>query len=243
MTLLIINGLDYFWCVNKQILLLVASKSELAGLLNVDDQALQEGVLTSFELNNYSFYYLVTGIGSVATTFHLTNHLASKKFDLVINLGVAGTFDRSIVLTEVVNVVQDQFADIGAQDQDEFIDQFRLGLVDPQASPYVNGVISPFHESNLATLKLYKQVKAITVNTVHGNQEAINKVIARLNPQVESMEGAAVFYVCSLLKVPSIQLRAISNYVEPRNRESWKIKEALSNLKLCFEKLIAEIYK
>jgi futalosine hydrolase len=241
MTLLIINGLDYFCWVNKQILLLVASKSELAGLLDVDDQTLQEGVLTPFELNNCLFYYLVTGIGSVATTFHLTNHLASKKFDLVINLGVAGSFDRSIFLAEVVHVVQDQFADIGAQDHDAFIDQFRLGLVDEHASPYVKGLIFPFHEPDFSTLKSYKKVNAITVNTVHGNQDAIDKVSARLNPQIESMEGAAVFYVCSLLNVPSIQLRAISNYVEPRNRESWKVKEALSNLKLCFHELFTEL--
>jgi len=227
--------------VNKQILLLVASKSELAGLLNVDDQTLQEGVLTPFELNKCLFYFLITGIGSVATTFHLTNHLASKKFDLVINLGIAGAFDRSIVLAEVVHVVQDQFADIGAQDHDAFIDQFQLGLVDAHASPYINGLIFPLNEPDFSSLKSYKKVKAITVNTVHGNQQAINKVIVRLNPQVESMEGAAVFYVCSLLNVPSIQLRAISNYVEPRNRESWKIKEALSNLKLCLEMLISEL--
>jgi futalosine hydrolase len=241
MTLLIINGLDYFWCVNKQILLLVASKSELSGLLNVDGQVLQEGVLTPFELNNCLFYYLVTGTGSVATTFHLTNHLANKKFDLVVNLGVAGSFDRTIILGEVVHIVEDQFADIGAQDHDKFIDQFQLGLVDAHATPYVNGLVIPFREPNFSAVKKYKKVKAITVNTVHGNQETINNVVARLNPQVESMEGAAVFYVCSLLNVPSIQLRAISNYVEPRNRESWKIKDALSNLKLCFEELIAAL--
>jgi futalosine hydrolase len=44
------------------------------------------------------------------------------------------------------------------------------------------------------------------------------------------MEGAAVLYVAEMLDIPAIQIRSISNYVEPRNRENWKIKEAIENL-------------
>ena len=38
-------------------------------------------------------------------------------------------------------------------------------------------------------------VKAITVNTVHGNEDSISKIINRLNPDIETMEGAAIFIV------------------------------------------------
>ena len=58
----------------------------------------------------------------------------------------------------------------------------------------------------------------------------IQKIIERLNPQIESMEGAAFFYVCQQKKQQCIQLRAISNYVEKRNRKSWKVDLALNNL-------------
>ena len=44
------------------------------------------------------------------------------------------------------------------------------------------------------------------------------------------MEGAAVFYVAGMLDIPVIQLRTISNYVEPRNRAAWKIQEAIQVL-------------
>jgi futalosine hydrolase len=44
------------------------------------------------------------------------------------------------------------------------------------------------------------------------------------------MEGAAVFYVGFMEKIPVIQLRNISNFVEPRNRSSWKIPEAIKVL-------------
>ncbi|MDB4583087.1 hypothetical protein N9164_08040, partial [Draconibacterium sp.] len=47
----------------------------------------------------------------------------------------------------------------------------------------------------------------------------------------ESMEGAAVFYVCNWLGVSCYQIRAISNFVEPRDSSKWNIPLALENLK------------
>ena len=44
------------------------------------------------------------------------------------------------------------------------------------------------------------------------------------------MEGAAFFYVCSMEHIPFIQLRAISNRVELRNRKAWKMDLALANV-------------
>jgi futalosine hydrolase len=41
------------------------------------------------------------------------------------------------------------------------------------------------------------------------------------------MEGAAFHYVCLQEGMPFAQVRSISNYVEPRNRSAWKIKEAV----------------
>jgi futalosine hydrolase len=55
------------------------------------------------------------------------------------------------------------------------------------------------------------------------------------------MEGAAVFYVAMKMNIPCIQIRSISNYVERRNRESWKIKEALESLTKQSVLLINEI--
>ena len=62
---------------------------------------------------------------------------------------------------------------------------------------------------------------------------------------VESMEGAAVLFVCNWLGIPCYQIRAISNYVEPRDSFKWNIPLALENLKetvLDFLKYNPEIY-
>ncbi len=74
------------------------------------------------------------------------------------------------------------------------------------------------------------QVSGITVNKVHGNKLSIKAIEQRLHPVTESMEGAAVFYCCEQAGIPCIQVRSISNYVEERNRGTWKIGLAIHNL-------------
>src|SRR5690606_23292382 len=59
---------------------------------------------------------------------------------------------------------------------------------------------------------------------------------------LESMEGAAVFYACAQEELPCIQVRAISNYVEQRDKSSWKIDLAITNLNNWLQKFIRENY-
>ena len=73
-------------------------------------------------------------------------------------------------------------------------------------------------------------MRGITVNTVHGRECSIADVVARVVPQVESMEGAAFMYACLIHEVPFAQVRAVSNRVERRNRDAWKIVDAVDAL-------------
>ena len=57
-------------------------------------------------------------------------------------------------------------------------------------------------------------------------------------PQVESMEGAAFMSACLMHKVQFAQIRAVSNIVERRNREAWKMAEAIRNLSVSVLRLI-----
>ena len=58
--------------------------------------------------------FLVTGVGMVSTTYELSKKLQEKKYDFVLNCGLAGSFDRSIPLGEVVQVIEDAFSELGA---------------------------------------------------------------------------------------------------------------------------------
>jgi futalosine hydrolase len=44
------------------------------------------------------------------------------------------------------------------------------------------------------------------------------------------MEGAALHYVCLKEKIPFLQVRAISNYITRRDRNAWRMAEAIASL-------------
>jgi futalosine hydrolase len=58
---------------------------------------------------------------------------------------------------------------------------------------------------------------------------------------VESMEGAAVAYVAAQLNINAIQIRSISNRVEKRNRNNWKIALAVENLNITLFNFLMSI--
>ena len=78
------------------------------------------------------------------------------------------------------------------------------------------------------------------MQTVTGSEASLKLLQKTYNADSESMEGAAVFYVANQFKIPALQIRAISNYVEPRNRDNWKIKEALDALTSVVKPLISK---
>ena len=184
---------------------------------------------TNQEINNDLFSskdILITGVGMMNTTLNLANKLSDTIYDLVINMGIAGSFNSEIKIGDVVEVVEDIFSEIGFEDGDIF-------------SEFTNFEIkNTFVVEGRTNLK---KVKGITVNTVHGNQNSIDEIVSRVNPDIESMEGASVFMVCNNFNVPCIQIRSISNKVEKRNTENWNLTLAIENLNSTVKQLISEL--
>lgn len=166
---------------------------------------------------------LITGVGMVATAYHLGKKISEQNYDLILNVGIAGTFDRNIPLGTLVNVTEDTLAELGAEDGEKWLSIEELGF---GTSTYSS--VSPLKHNHISALRV---CRGITVNTVHGHTPSIQQILTRYpGVQIESMEGAAVFYAASQAKTPALQIRAISNYVELRNRETWDIPRAIQNL-------------
>ena len=166
---------------------------------------------------------LVTGVGMVATAAWCSRVLAQTQYDMALNAGVCGSFDPALAPGTVVHVVADRIPEMGAEDDETFLSIAELNL--PCEQEFVN----PAPPSNAALSRL-PAVTGITVNTVHGSARSIAAVTRRFKPQVESMEGAAFMYACLIHDLPFAQVRAVSNVVERRNREAWKMADAIHNL-------------
>jgi futalosine hydrolase len=173
---------------------------------------------------------LVTGVGMMATACWCGRTLARGHYELALNLGLCGTFDRALPLGTVVHVVSDRLSELGAEDGHRFLTVQELGLADPDEPPFIAGAIVNVNRPQNRALEHLPQVSGITVNTVHGSDSTIEAVTRRLRPQVESMEGAAFMYSCAVAGVPYAQVRAISNLVERRNRAAWQTGPAIAAL-------------
>ncbi|TAE35117.1 MAG: futalosine hydrolase [Sphingobacteriales bacterium] len=205
------------------ILLVAATKAELKNVISFFH--FKEDT-SSFTTEGIYVEVLITGVGMVATAFALAQKLASKKYDLAINAGIAGTFTGNLNLGDVVWVKQDIFAELGAEDDSKFLSIDDLGFGQALTLPLIdkeNKVISKW----LASLK---PANAITVNKVSGNFKNIQKTIHRLNPDIETMEGAAFYYACQQNQTPCVQLRGISNFIEKRNTDNWDVRKAVSGV-------------
>ncbi len=203
------------------LLLVSATENEVTPLLSLSGSVEQSSLLKCFKYKAHWVDVLITGVGMVPTAYHVAKHLPGK-YDLVVNAGICGSFNRNLEIGSVVNVYEDVFSELGAEDDEKFLSISELGL---------NGVCKITNATILnPTIDKLPKVNGITVNTSHGNELAIQKVVDRLHPIVESMEGAAFMYACQMEGVPFIQIRAVSNYVEKRNREAWDIPLAIKNL-------------
>ena len=183
---------------------------------------------------------LVTRVGMVATAARVSRALAQSRYDLALNIGVCGAFDRGLGLGAVVHVTSDRLPELGVEDGATFIPADVLGLVPADEPPFSNGQLINSAVPASATLEALPRVSGITVNTVHGDEASIAAVVDRYHPQVESMEGAAFMYACLIAGVPFAQVRAVSNYVERRNRDSWQMPDAIEALNHTTAALLQE---
>lgn len=194
---------------------------------------------SEFNFNDHEIEVLITGIGQAPTTYLLTYNLQNKRPDLVIQAGIAGNFTNELLLGQTVFVKQDAFGDLGMEEKEIFTSVFDAGFANKNNPPFTDGWL--INEHPLLDNTPLQIVKAVTVNKVSDSLVQKQQLINCFAPQIETMEGAALHYVCLQENIPFIQIRSISNEVGERDKSKWKMKEAIENLNSELQKLINEI--
>jgi futalosine hydrolase len=212
-----------------KLLIVSATEAEIGPLLDHLNSTWTKAENKSYTGNGGVADVCITGVGMLATAYALTKALAGKKYDLALQVGICGAFDMQLKLEELVYISGEQLGDMGAEDHENYIDIFEMGLVEKYVFPFINTeLIAP--KLSIPLIDKLTAVSSLSVNTVSGNERTIKKRIEKFDCQVESMEGAAFHYVCLNENVSFAQVRSISNYVAPRDKSKWKIKEAITAL-------------
>ena len=200
-------------------------------------------LLKKYRLHEIEIDILITGIGTTFTAFHLTNTLRDEQYQFVINIGIAGSLTDELAIGEVVLVVADEFADLGIEKENEFLTLFESGFMDANDFPFEQGMLKASELNGLFDLR---KVRGITTNKSHGRAASISEIKSKFSAQVESMEGAVVFYVCNWFGISCFQIRSVSNFVEPRDSAKWNIPMALEKLNVTvldvLKKLTVEVH-
>ena len=213
------------------ILLVSATYLEIEPLLllfNFEKEVNQK--LKRYNYKNHNIDVLIPGVGMTCTAYWMGKTLNSKIYDICLNVGLAGSFDNAINIGEVVNITSDQISELGAEDGESFLSLIDMDLIMDEDFTLNNGEMENTICIENDVINSLPKVKAISVNTTHGDDESIKKAKDLFNPQVESMEGAAFFYACLLEGITCAQVRSISNRVEKRNKDNWNIPLAVKNL-------------
>jgi futalosine hydrolase len=175
--------------------------------------------------------YCITGVGAVSTVFNLSEILHKEKFDIVIQVGIAGSFDKQLELGNTVAVEKELLHDKTV---------FEMGLIDGNTKPFTNSALIN-QDTPLLELTGLKKAIAITNNEISTSTTKIKLYREKYGAEIESMEGAAFHYVAIMKSISFIQLRGISNYVGDRDKNNWKIKEAILSYSDACNQLIKKL--
>ncbi|HEV8271703.1 MAG TPA: futalosine hydrolase [Chitinophagaceae bacterium] len=215
--------------MGKNILVVAATAKEIAPFIDLT----RTGGLNNIDI-------LISGIGLTASTYHLAKQLTLKKYDLVIQAGVAGSFDLRIPLGAVVAVKQDAIADQSVVELQKLKTLFDLKLVPQDQYPYKKGWLINPNKDIFKKIKL-KIVRGISVNQISTSKQMIKFYRDAFDPVTESMEGAALHYVCLMEKTPFFQIRSISNYIGERNKQKWNMMDSIINLNKSLKSLVTSL--
>lgn len=203
---------------------------------------LEMNPLYTSESNRLKVAFHQGGVGLLASTVSITRLVYEEKPDLIIQVGIGGCFDTTMKAGNVVAVKEELLGDTGVEEDGKWKDIFDLKLEKPGYPPFEKKRLPNHHMEKYNLLKL-PEVVAVTVNEVSTRTDRIQQLIKKYNPVLESMEGAALHYVCREMNIPFLQMRAISNYIGERDKTKWKMKEAIDNLNQTVLKYIDKLYK
>lgn len=193
--------------------------------------------------------FLLSGVGSTSTCYHLTKKIAeaeaeNNRYSIIINIGTAGSYtpdefpDGSVALVE-----KEYFGDLGFRTNTGFKTLFDSAFLNANMFPFVDEALimptlSPFFEN---VIQNFKRATGVTVQTIENTSDGRKEVIEKYHPQIESMEGAAFFYVCLNEQINFIELRGVSNPVGEADSSKWNTPAALASLTEACKNILKQL--
>ncbi|PIE91515.1 MAG: hypothetical protein CR997_00665 [Acidobacteria bacterium] len=176
----------------------------------------------------------VCGVGPAVSSF-MTGHLLRElKPDHILLCGLAGAFKQShLDMGTVVSVSREVLADTGYSERGFPVtfDEIEMPLFKPAESRAMTC------SYDLKPIPGFQVVSSITVSNVTSDHRIAQFYYQKYQCGIENMEGGGAAIACHFYSKPLEELRAVSNYVGPRDKESWQMLPALKRLREALNEL------
>ncbi|WP_261302526.1 futalosine hydrolase [Paenibacillus andongensis] len=186
------------------------------------------------------FEFALAGVGVAAAAVNGAIELAKAEYDLIIIAGIAGGFVGQAEIGSLVVASEIIAADLGVELLDGFSSLDELGFGSTRV-----GVAADAAERVTAALLAAglqaQMAPVLTVATATGTSATAAKLAARVpGAAAEAMEGFGIATAAQQRGVPVLEIRAISNAIGPRDRDAWRIGDALKALEAA-SSVLAEV--
>ncbi|TCP61757.1 futalosine hydrolase [Baia soyae] len=198
----------------------------------------RKAVLRGLGHENERVKVIAAGVGPVSSAVQTILELVQSPipFDLVIIAGVAGGFVGRAEVGHIVVADQIRSGDLGAESPDGFISIDELG--------FGSGSIEVEEKMTKRIYQTLMQAGVpvsmgpiLTMNTTTGTTETAKRLVADYpEARAEAMEGFGIATAAQKMNIPVCEIRSISNLVGPRDRDGWKLQDALLMLEEAFSK-------
>ncbi|MFJ5553522.1 futalosine hydrolase [Streptomyces sp. NPDC093225] len=191
--------------------------------------------LRRYDAPGVAFDVLAGGVGPAAAAAATAAALATaeRPYSLVVSAGIGGGFPLAAPVGSLVVADAIVAADLGAQTPDGWLSVEELGFGRAVHLPPAE-LTARAAEATGALL-----APVLTVSTVTGTAGRASELLAR-HPLAgaEAMEGFGVAEAAAAHGLPVLEIRAVSNPVGPRDRDAWRIGDALAALSEGFQRLV-----
>jgi futalosine hydrolase len=175
---------------------------------------------------------LVSGVGPLETAVTLSRFLAEcqERVSGLVQFGVGGAYivpnpEEQVPLLAVCLAESEVMGDLGIcyPDRVEYFPDDLSGHVQfPLRSAHLTRAAEILDAYSIG----YHSGAFVTVNSVSGTSRRGEMLGRHWQALCENMEGAAAARLCVDYSLPLVEIRVISNLVEERNRENWRLREA-----------------
>lgn len=172
----------------------------------------------------------LAGVGPVSAAARTAVRLQQADYALVVSAGIGGAFPGKSQLGAIVLADNIIAADLGVQTGEEFLSleklEFGRCVLEAQKQQ-TERLLRALEEQGMPIIR----GPVLTVATATGTDAAQQELLKRVPAAAaEAMEGFGVAFAAFEQGIPVIEVRAVSNWVGPRDRSAWKMKEAFAAL-------------